>query len=171
MAASAKPRPTVYYIRHGETDWNVTGRLQGRHDVPLNARGRDARHPLRRNPARPVRARRPRSRRLRLCFEPAGPCPRDHGLGAARARLAGATAIETDQRLAEISFGEWEGFTIAQLHKRDPAAHRAARARQMAFPAAGRRELQACVGAHGPLVRQPRARHGGRPPMAAPRAG
>src|SRR5262245_64204462 len=34
------PPPTIYYIRHGETDWNVTGRLQGRHDVPLNARGR-----------------------------------------------------------------------------------------------------------------------------------
>ena len=32
--------PTVYYIRHGETDWNVAGRLQGRHDVPLNGRGR-----------------------------------------------------------------------------------------------------------------------------------
>jgi probable phosphoglycerate mutase len=25
-----------------------------------------------------------------------------------------------EQRLAEISFGEWEGFTIAQLHNRDP---------------------------------------------------
>ena len=40
MAETAKRRPTVYYVRHGETDWNVTGRLQGRHDVPLNARGR-----------------------------------------------------------------------------------------------------------------------------------
>ena len=26
-----------------------------------------------------------------------------------------------DARLAEIAFGEWEGFTIAQLHERDPA--------------------------------------------------
>ena len=34
------PPPTIYYIRHGETDWNVDGRLHGRRDVPLNARGR-----------------------------------------------------------------------------------------------------------------------------------
>ncbi|MCG8346557.1 MAG: histidine phosphatase family protein [Chloroflexales bacterium] len=31
---------TVYLIRHGETDWNVTGRWQGHADVPLNALGR-----------------------------------------------------------------------------------------------------------------------------------
>ena len=40
MDQTAKARPAVFYIRHGETDWNVTGRLQGRRDVPLNARGR-----------------------------------------------------------------------------------------------------------------------------------
>ena len=33
---------TVYYVRHGETDWNVAGRLQGRRNVSLNAQGRAA---------------------------------------------------------------------------------------------------------------------------------
>ncbi|MEA2961252.1 MAG: hypothetical protein QOI46_1350, partial [Alphaproteobacteria bacterium] len=27
------PRPVIYYVRHGLTDWNVQHRLQGRHDV------------------------------------------------------------------------------------------------------------------------------------------
>ena len=30
----------LYLVRHGETDWNATGRLQGSTDVPLNERGR-----------------------------------------------------------------------------------------------------------------------------------
>ena len=34
------PRPTLYYVRHGLTDWNIEGRLQGGHDIPLNDRGR-----------------------------------------------------------------------------------------------------------------------------------
>lgn len=29
----------VYVIRHGETDWNVEGKLQGREDIPLNENG------------------------------------------------------------------------------------------------------------------------------------
>ncbi|MDU6239788.1 MAG: histidine phosphatase family protein, partial [Bradyrhizobium sp.] len=28
------PRPTIYYIRHGETEWNALGRLQGTQDIP-----------------------------------------------------------------------------------------------------------------------------------------
>jgi broad specificity phosphatase PhoE len=32
--------PLIYYIRHGETDFNVEGRLQGARDILLNANGR-----------------------------------------------------------------------------------------------------------------------------------
>jgi broad specificity phosphatase PhoE len=38
-SARRQSRPAIYYIRHGLTDWNVEQRLQGRHDVPLNAAG------------------------------------------------------------------------------------------------------------------------------------
>lgn len=112
-------RPTIYYIRHGETDWNVAGRLQGRHDVPLNAQGREqAAHC---------------GGILRDLISRAGRDPSDFDyvsspLGRARetmelARIPlGLTSdgyhVEAD--LAEISFGNWEGFTIAQLRARDP---------------------------------------------------
>ncbi len=34
-----KSRPPIYFIRHGETDWNRQGLIQGLTDIPLNERG------------------------------------------------------------------------------------------------------------------------------------
>jgi len=32
---ASRPRTQVFLVRHGETDWNASGRWQGRTDVPL----------------------------------------------------------------------------------------------------------------------------------------
>jgi broad specificity phosphatase PhoE len=119
MAVPAKPRPTVYYIRHGETDWNVGGRLQGRRDVPLNARGREQasrcgdilRDLLTRDNREPTT--------LDYVSSPLMRASTTMEL-ARRALGLPAQGYRTDQRLSEISFGDWEGFTIAQLHTHDP---------------------------------------------------
>lgn len=113
------PRPTVFYLRHGETDWNVAGRLQGRRDIPLNARGRgqatycggilrdlfarDGRDPssLEFVSSPLLRA----TETMALAREAMG-LPRD--------------GYRTDDQLAELAFGDWEGMTIAQLHYSDP---------------------------------------------------
>ena len=38
-AAVSKQYPPIWFIRHGETDWNVEGLIQGWTDTTLNARG------------------------------------------------------------------------------------------------------------------------------------
>ena len=111
--------PIVYYIRHGETDWNVAGRLQGHRDTPLNARGRaQASHcgdVLRdlferdsRDPATLDYVSSPllRARETMELTRAA--------LGLAR------SGYRIEPALTEIAFGDWEGFTLAQLHERDP---------------------------------------------------
>jgi broad specificity phosphatase PhoE len=113
------PQPTVYYVRHGQTEWNVKGRLQGRRDVPLNARGHSqAIHCggiLRDLFARDGR----NSADLGYVSSPLGRARETMELLRPELGLP-AGGYQTDERLTEISFGEWEGFTIAQLHERDP---------------------------------------------------
>ncbi len=41
IAADAKAKVTIYVVRHGETDWNLQGRIQGSTDNVLNAKGQE----------------------------------------------------------------------------------------------------------------------------------
>ncbi|MEJ2624983.1 MAG: histidine phosphatase family protein [Pseudolabrys sp.] len=112
-------RPILYYLRHGETDWNVEARLQGRQDIPLNARGREqAKH------CGEVL----RDLLARDGVDPAGLDYVSSPLGRAREtmQLARTTmGLDPDgfqvlPELTEISFGTWERSTIAEMRARDP---------------------------------------------------
>ena len=159
MAETAKLPPTIYYIRHGETDWNVAGRLQGRHDVPLNGRGRaQATHCgdiLRdlfardgRNPAD-----------LDYVSSPLGRARKTMELLRASLGLP-ADGYEIEPRLAEIAFGDWEGFTIAQLHTRDPQRIAAREQDKWHFVPPGGESYKTVSGTHARMVRGAYARHG-----------
>lgn len=118
-AGEGAPR-RFFLVRHGETDWNVAGRLQGRRDVPLNPLGR-------------IQA----GRVGKVLHQLAGPAER---LGFVSSPLARATEtmrilrtslnlpahdFSTDIRFAELSFGQWEGHTWPELRRRDFDAVRA----------------------------------------------
>jgi probable phosphoglycerate mutase len=113
--------PRVFYVRHGETDWNVEWRLQGARDIALNEKGRSQAaycgEILRDLLARDDLA----ADTLDYISSP---------LGRARMTmelLRGVLALpvegyRVEQNLTEISFGEWEGFTIEELARRDNEA-------------------------------------------------
>src|ERR1700689_95889 len=104
--------PTIYYIRHGETEWNAQGRLQGVQDIPLNDLGR----------TQSVHA----GRILTGLFERDGQNEASIGfvaspLGRARQTMElvrgilqlPLSAYALDDRLREIGYGEGEGSTLA----------------------------------------------------------
>jgi broad specificity phosphatase PhoE len=123
---------TLYYIRHGETDWNAQGRLQGQRDTDLNAKGRvqaaDAGRKLRNLVpdfgavdfiASPLRRTR---QTMEIAREAAGLDP---------------FAYATDDRLKEIAFGDWEGLTWPEVSARDPVKASEREADKWGFPLPG----------------------------------
>lgn len=110
----------VYFVRHGQTPWNAENRLQGQADTDLTDLGREQADgngrrlaALIRDPekfdfvASPMRRTRETMERVRAAMglDPAG--------------------YRTDPRLVEVHFGDWQGFTYAELEGREPgAAHR-----------------------------------------------
>jgi broad specificity phosphatase PhoE len=110
------PQPLLYFMRHGETDWNAERRLQGQHDIPLNAVGREQASCC--------------GEILRVLLDREGHDPKAFDfvaspLGRARQTMElvrirlGLDPVHyrVDARLAELSFGRWEGFTFAELQR------------------------------------------------------
>jgi broad specificity phosphatase PhoE len=128
--------PTIYYIRHGETEWNAEGKLQGNQDIPLNDLGRrqaaDAGKILADLFARDGRS----EASLGFVASPLG-----------RARLTmelvrGSLSLPPqdyaiDDRLREIGYGHWEGSTLQQMQALDPDVFAARQSDKWTVPPPG----------------------------------
>ena len=121
----------LLFLRHGPTEWNEAGRIQGRRDIPLAARARESLSG-RRLPNRLGEGRRWISSPLLRARE--------------TAQALGAEALEIEPRLIEMDWGEWEGRSLPALREALGDAMRENEARGLDFetPAGdGPRRVQA----------------------------
>jgi broad specificity phosphatase PhoE len=100
----------IWLARHGETDANAEGRVQGSLDPPLNERGREQARALATEVA-PLGLRALYTSRLRRALETA-------------AIVGDALGLEprVDERFAESWRGEWEGRLQHDIESEDPDA-------------------------------------------------
>ncbi len=97
----------LYLVRHGETDWNLENKIQGRTDTPLNENGRRQARELADKVSRELGGiRKIYSSRQKRALE--------------TAQIIGRKlAVDpiAYQGLEEMSLGEWEGYTWKQVRE------------------------------------------------------
>src|SRR5262249_17219767 len=108
----AKNLPPLVFVRHGETEWNREGRLQGQRDIPLNDTGRAQ---ARRN-GTAIKAAMPEAVRFDFVASPLSRSRETMTIVRAAMGLE-PEAYVTDDRLKELTFGAWEGFTGEDLRE------------------------------------------------------
>ena len=104
-------------VRHGETDWNVEGRLQGQQDIPLNGRGRDQAAAV----GRTIKRDYPDILTFDFVCSPLARAQETMLIMRGEMNLD-PRAYRMDDRLKELTFGAWEGFTWPEMRARDPAS-------------------------------------------------
>ncbi len=90
---------SLFLVRHGQTDWNIEGRFQGRRDIPLNSRGI-------------LQAEAASGALIRLRFGSIWSSPLSRAFRTAQiiAEPHGCEVTVHDD-LTEICHGEWEGLS------------------------------------------------------------
>lgn len=138
----------LYLIRHGETDWNRAMRIQGQSDTELNAEGME-------------QARRLGARMARWRIDRAITSDLARARETARLILGDReVTLETDQRLRERHFGEWEGLTREEVEARDAAAARHWREEPWTFRPPGGESLADVARRATPVVEELRGEPG-----------
>lgn len=111
---------TLIVVRHGETEWNSQGRIQGHFDSPLTAAGRAQAEALARS----------------LAGEPIGAIfasdlGRVRDTAAPTARALGLS-VSTDLRLRERQLGVFQGLTFTEAAQAHPERFARFKARDLA---------------------------------------
>ncbi|MFC7458235.1 histidine phosphatase family protein [Brachybacterium sp. GCM10030267] len=126
-------------VRHGQTDFNRDGRLQGQVDIPLNAAG----------------AKQAALLAAAVAENPpdlivSSPLQRAHETARAIGQACGLE-VSTDEAFLERGFGQWEGLTGDEIRRRWPTEHAAWRDHREVTgldvedrPAVGSRVAAAC---------------------------
>lgn len=104
----SKRRPPVYFVRHGETDWNVEGRIQGWTDTPLNQKG----HAQARAVADAIRAN--VAADFTFVVSPLQRARQTMGYIAEALALAPQRVL-VEPAVKELGFGVWEGKPFWEL--------------------------------------------------------
>lgn len=94
----------IYFIRHGQTDWNVAELMQGQTDVPLNDTGRSQAQQM----AKTLKG---------VTFDKVFCSPLTRAVETCKA-VVDESQITLDSRLAERCFGEFEGESIYVMRSR-----------------------------------------------------
>ncbi|AKG35399.1 histidine phosphatase family protein [Paenibacillus durus] len=96
-------------IRHGQTDWNAVGRIQGQSDIPLNGEGRRQAELL---------AERLLREPYRWDYCITSNLSRAEETGRIIAGRLGLPLLEADERIRERAYGQVEGLTAAEREAR-----------------------------------------------------
>lgn len=100
-------KTTLYLIRHGETEWNLLGKFQGRQDISLSNAGVEQAKYL--------------ARRMSRKFDCLYVSPLKRALKTAQIICEGSEFVpQIDDRLREINFGDWEGLTVKEIKEKFP---------------------------------------------------
>lgn len=105
--------PPIYFLRHGETDWNKDRRIQGQTDIPLNQTGLAQAARM----AAKLRQVVPDIAKFDLVASPLGRARQTMEAVLAAYGLVD-DAVAYDDRLKELSFGDAEGLTWRELDAR-----------------------------------------------------
>ena len=139
----------VLLARHGQTDWNAAGKIQGVSDIPLNDRGREQALSL---------AERVRAEGVAVIYT----SPLKRALETSE--IVGAAlgvGVRVAGELTELSFGDWEGCSWGEIGERWPAEFAAYAADRRNYAPPNGESYAAMLSRAKPFVGSLRARPGG----------